>query len=56
MDLLDQQQGERLNTTADLDAYDFPPAFIALLTAAIATGEPHGTRRSNASTCSPTTS
>lgn len=38
MDLLDQQQRERLNTTADLDAYDFPPAFIALLTAAIAYG------------------
>lgn len=37
-DLINQEQRERLNTTADLDAFDFPPRFITLLAAAIAHG------------------
>ena len=38
LDLITPAQRERLNTAADLDAYDFPPGHITLLMAAIGSG------------------
>ena len=45
-----------LTGTADLDAFDFPPRFITCSPPPSSMGAPNGTRRSKASTCSPTTS